>query len=438
MKENKYFEALTDVDDALIREAAAPPASPARLPSGKKTAIVLIAAALALTLLCAVLIPMLAKKNEAPPTEDPVTAESPAASRSVTLGGMTFSRNPDSASYTLTEVGKTPGSNVILFETVNGLPVTEIGENALSGATAEYFYIPSSVTVIAPNAFSGCATLKALCYSGSESAWHSAFDGKEEKDLPHDVEVLYDPFLPTTDEPYVYPVTPGSDEWKALSLPSRREVCRVSRPILESMTTNALIVTVVTYPFFVDVYVTATGSTEAGLEAIGRYFDGVTVLSERQDAEACLRQFIDTEESGTENGDCNRYAEFAKTLLAHVLTVQKQQTSDDGQTLRPGVYRRNGNGAYPALRLYKDRTFMTAPDSLSGLQMAGEYTVKDGCLWFRGGFVFEILENGDLRFSEERSKESVRVRALYGNGIAVNIEPTFPIPDGALYIYEGP
>ncbi|MBQ9468506.1 MAG: hypothetical protein IJU52_05835 [Clostridia bacterium] len=437
MKENKYFEALTDVDDALIREAAAPPASPARLPSGKKTAIVLIAAALALTLLCAVLIPMLAKKNEAPPTEDPVTAEGPAASGSVTLGGMTFSRNPDSASYTLTEVGKTPGSNVILFETVNGLPVTEIGENALSGATAEYFYIPSSVTVIAPNAFSGCATLKALCYSGSESAWHSAFDGKEEKDLPHDVEVLYDPFLPTTDEPYVYPVTPGSDEWKALSLPSRREVCRVSRPILESMTTNALIVTVVTYPFFVDVYVTATGSTEAGLEAIGRYFDGVTVLSERQDAEACLRKYIESRESQTEDGSFSLYSEFAKTLLAHVLTVQTEQTSDDGQTLRAGVYRRSGSGDYPALRLYEDRTYSTGSNALSSLLMTGEYSVKEGFLYFRSGFVFKILENGDLMFSEEKSGEWARAR--YGNGgISVDIEPTFPIPDGTLYVYEGP
>lgn len=104
---------------------------------------------------------------------------------------------------------------------------------------------------------------------------------------------------PTIDQPYEYPVLPGTDAWKLLrNVEEKRAACAVPLEQLKAMTTKALTETVCRYPLFADVY--AYGNTKAGLNALSGYFDGVEVLKTRSDALACLREFAAEEPERTE------------------------------------------------------------------------------------------------------------------------------------------
>ena len=66
------------------------------------------------------------------------------------------------------------------------------------------------------------------------------------------------------------------------SVVERREACKVSREILEKMTTDALIETIINYPFLIDVY--AFSTIDEGIKHISTYFSGIDILSKRNDA----------------------------------------------------------------------------------------------------------------------------------------------------------
>ncbi len=91
----------------------------------------------------------------------------------------------------------------------------------------------------------------------------------------------------TIDEAYVYPVLPGTDEWKALKDMSEKvAACDVPVTVLQNMTTEALAETVLTYPLLSCMLV--YNSLEEGYAAVSSYFPGLAELEARPDAAAVL------------------------------------------------------------------------------------------------------------------------------------------------------
>lgn len=91
--------------------------------------------------------------------------------------------------------------------------------------------------------------------------------------------------------PFNYTIRPGTDEWRALdNVEERREACKVDLQVLDKMTTEALVETVIKYPLLVDMY--AYNSIEEGLLHVGQYFQGVDVLSTRSDAIEELQAYV--------------------------------------------------------------------------------------------------------------------------------------------------
>ncbi len=88
-------------------------------------------------------------------------------------------------------------------------------------------------------------------------------------------------------EGYSYPVLPGTEEWNALStLQERIDACYVDPALLRSMTTEALIDTVLNYPLLVNIY--AFDTLEMGITSVSNYFAGIGILAQREDAVSCM------------------------------------------------------------------------------------------------------------------------------------------------------
>lgn len=95
----------------------------------------------------------------------------------------------------------------------------------------------------------------------------------------------------TIDTPYSYPIVPGTDEWNELdSLSAKIDACRVDEKLLESMTTPALLETVINYPLLANIY--AFSTLEEGIKSVSEYFSGLPLLLSRKDAaehiQSCL------------------------------------------------------------------------------------------------------------------------------------------------------
>lgn len=96
----------------------------------------------------------------------------------------------------------------------------------------------------------------------------------------------------TVDEPYEYPVQPGTDEWKALtSFQEMIAACHVDEELLASMTTPALLETVLNYPLLGSGLLYDT--QEQWIASVSSYFKGLELLLAREDASECLAEFVE-------------------------------------------------------------------------------------------------------------------------------------------------
>lgn len=94
------------------------------------------------------------------------------------------------------------------------------------------------------------------------------------------------------DTPYVYPIQPGTEEWAKLdSLDAKIAACKVDPELMNSMTTEALLETVLDYPLLPNIY--AFSSAEIGIGSVSGYFEGLQMLHDREDAAECIRKAID-------------------------------------------------------------------------------------------------------------------------------------------------
>ena len=96
----------------------------------------------------------------------------------------------------------------------------------------------------------------------------------------------------TIDTPYEFPILPGTQEWIDLgdTLAPRR-ACQVPDEILQHMTTDALLQTVLDYPFLSDMY--AFNSFEQGYIVVRRRFAGLWEFEHRPDYLEALSQYCE-------------------------------------------------------------------------------------------------------------------------------------------------
>lgn len=87
----------------------------------------------------------------------------------------------------------------------------------------------------------------------------------------------------TVDTAYEYPIVPGTPEWNELnSLDEKIAACHVDDNLLASMTTPALLETVLNYPLLINMY--AYSYPEMGINSVAQYFNGLNLLFARNDA----------------------------------------------------------------------------------------------------------------------------------------------------------
>lgn len=94
------------------------------------------------------------------------------------------------------------------------------------------------------------------------------------------------------DEPYAYPVDTQSEEWDALTPRERREVFSIPQEIIDDMTTQALLISVLNNPFLSDAWAYSTGEqmVEVAVGLNGAHgIDGVAELMERDDIQEELQ-----------------------------------------------------------------------------------------------------------------------------------------------------
>lgn len=83
--------------------------------------------------------------------------------------------------------------------------------------------------------------------------------------------------------PYEYPITPADDQWKELvSHIDMIDACQIPENILNHMSTEALVETVLNYPLLSDML--AWSDKTAGFKSVASNFNGLTELLSRVDA----------------------------------------------------------------------------------------------------------------------------------------------------------
>ncbi len=86
----------------------------------------------------------------------------------------------------------------------------------------------------------------------------------------------------TIDTPYEYPIVPGTQEWIDLGdVRARRKACQVPDEIIQNMTTDALLLIVLDYPFMCDIY--AYNTMEMGYEAVKKHCNSLRAFEQRPD-----------------------------------------------------------------------------------------------------------------------------------------------------------
>lgn len=94
-------------------------------------------------------------------------------------------------------------------------------------------------------------------------------------------------------EPYLFEVLPGSQEWNDMTPQERKDACYIDEEIVEKMNTNALLETVLNYPYMCHIYV--RGDIESGVTSVANTCPALAEFINREDAALVLENYIDRE-----------------------------------------------------------------------------------------------------------------------------------------------
>lgn len=96
--------------------------------------------------------------------------------------------------------------------------------------------------------------------------------------------------------PYQYPIVPGTPEWEKLqSLDEMIRVCQIPNDILENMSTDELVATVVDYPLAINIL--AYETPKKAIEVMRGYFNGLQELCARSSAVYSVESYLDKMEA---------------------------------------------------------------------------------------------------------------------------------------------
>lgn len=94
--------------------------------------------------------------------------------------------------------------------------------------------------------------------------------------------------------PYDYPVKPGTEEWNSLSMADKIALSYVDESTVENMTTEAVLVTTLNYPFIVNIF--AYGKIDEGIRVVQGYCSPLAELLERENAVQAICSYLDEKE----------------------------------------------------------------------------------------------------------------------------------------------
>lgn len=91
---------------------------------------------------------------------------------------------------------------------------------------------------------------------------------------------------------YRYPVLPGTDKWPYGNHGEMVAICQIPQEVLDGMTTEELLESVLQYPLYADVY--AYDSVLVGAMAVRDHFNGMSELAKRADCAQVMIEFART------------------------------------------------------------------------------------------------------------------------------------------------
>lgn len=127
---------------------------------------------------------------------------------------------------------------------------------------------------------------------------------------------IQDQVVALSDEAHVYSVVPGTQAWDKLAPEERYEACSVSEVEVENMTTDALIETVINYPYLINIY--AYDSLALGVEEVSKYFPGLKELFSREDATEALGEYIGAKVSTLSANEVDLNVFDAQTIMGFI------------------------------------------------------------------------------------------------------------------------
>ena len=152
------------------------------------------------------------------------------------------------------------------------------------------------------------------------------------------------------DVAYDYPIVPGTAQWNSFtSRDERVAACHVDAELLESMTTRALVETVLTYPMLIDMY--AFNTLQEGIAQVSKDFAGISILKERSDAVSCLEQYLASAKQEKATAESIELI-YADDLIQYI-DVNQQSSLSIFRYTPATLYTPNGS----AVAAYKDSTY---------------------------------------------------------------------------------
>jgi hypothetical protein len=147
---------------------------------------------------------------------------------------------------------------------------------------------------------------------------------------------------------YHFPVQPGTEEWRQLN--SRVEMLaavQIPQAVLDNMSTAGLVETVLNYPLYADLF--AHSSSQAGIEAIQRDFNGISTLLTRPDAGTLLLDHYqmtdinDVQEKATliEQGEFVTRVKYLEIILAQPDILSRLSAEERTLLLQEAMVKRD-------------------------------------------------------------------------------------------------
>ncbi len=96
--------------------------------------------------------------------------------------------------------------------------------------------------------------------------------------------------FPVSEEYYVSPIQPGSDDWDELSIHERYTATSIDAAYVATMTTDAVLLSALNYPFIINIYV--YDDINEGIEAVRLYCPALDELIGRSDAIAVVAGYL--------------------------------------------------------------------------------------------------------------------------------------------------